>query len=225
MAAKKNAARKRDPDLGPYRNRIVGEGFANPEDLTANPDNWRIHPSPQQTALTEALSRLGWIQRVIVNKRTGHVIDGHLRCSLAMRDGAKVPVIYVDMSEAEEKIALATIDPLSAMAATDAEKLSDLIEDLDLPEGSALSEMLSDLLPNEPEKTKGAGEGARDDRGPAAGPGDVWQMGPHTLRCTKDAGANFAAVDAVLRQFFELTGIDPVRKSDDSPFSELSHGR
>jgi len=55
-----------------WRNRIVGTGEEAPDQLLANPGNWRIHPRAQQEALSDALEELGWIQQVVVNPRTGH---------------------------------------------------------------------------------------------------------------------------------------------------------
>ena len=73
------------------------------------------------------LEEVGWVQQVIVNKRTGNLIDGHLRCQLAAREGAQtIPVVYVDVSEDEEALVLATLDPIGAMAATDKQKLDEL---------------------------------------------------------------------------------------------------
>jgi hypothetical protein len=115
----------------PWRSRIIGHGEEAPDQLLANPENWRIHPRQQQDALAGVLSEVGWVQDVIVNRRSGHVIDGHLRVSLAIsRQEPSVPVVYVDLDEHEERLILATIDPLSAMAATDAEKLDELLRDV-----------------------------------------------------------------------------------------------
>lgn len=128
-----------------WKNRIVGEGEENPEQLLANPSNWRIHPKHQQDALEAVLNEVGWVQRVIVNQRTAHVVDGHLRVSLALRrDEKTVPVLYVDLSEQEEALILATIDPLSALAATDKEKLDELLREVETGE-PALQLMLSEL--------------------------------------------------------------------------------
>ena len=110
-----------------WKSRIVGEGTAKSTDLLANPFNWRIHPKPQQDALQAALTEIGWVQRIVVNKRTGHVVDGHARAKLAISNGEQdVPVIYVDLSEDEEKLVLATLDPICAMAATDQQMIDDL---------------------------------------------------------------------------------------------------
>ena len=69
---------------GQWRNRIVGQGEEAPDQLLANPRNWRIHPKAQQDALVSVLDQVGWVQEIIVNQRTGYVVDGHLRVSLAI---------------------------------------------------------------------------------------------------------------------------------------------
>lgn len=129
----------------PWQNRIVGHGEEAPDQLLANPGNWRIHPQFQQDALAGVLSEVGLVQNVIVNQRTGHLVDGHLRVSLALRTKQPtIPVVYVDLDEAEEALVLATLDPLSALAATDAEKLEALLHDVQTGE-EAVQEMLAGL--------------------------------------------------------------------------------
>ena len=114
-----------------WENRIIQEGEESPDQLLANPQNWRIHPKHQQDALETVMDRVGWVQRVIVNKTTGHVVDGHLRVAMAIsRNEKTVPVVYVEISPDEEALVLATLDPLSAMAGTDGEKLTELLRDL-----------------------------------------------------------------------------------------------
>ena len=65
-----------------WRNRITGHGQEAPDQLLANPRNWRVHPKAQQEALAAVLDQVGWVQDVIVNQRTGHVVDGHARIAL-----------------------------------------------------------------------------------------------------------------------------------------------
>lgn len=72
------------PSQTEWRNRIVEYGQEAPDQLLANPANWRIHPKSQQDALAGVLDQVGWVQTVIVNRQTGHVVDGHLRVSLAI---------------------------------------------------------------------------------------------------------------------------------------------
>lgn len=111
-----------------WNNRIVGHGEEAPDQLLANPRNWRIHPKAQQEALAGLLGQVGWVQDVIVNRRTGHVVDGHLRVALAIsRQEPSVPVVYVDLDEGEERLVLAALDPLAAMAGTDKAVLAGLV--------------------------------------------------------------------------------------------------
>jgi hypothetical protein len=78
------------------------------------------------------LDEVGWVQRVIVNKRTGHVVDGHLRVATAIsNDEPTVPVLYVDLTEEEEKKILLTIDPIAGMAAMDDEKFRELVAEVE----------------------------------------------------------------------------------------------
>ena len=111
-----------------WRNRIVGHGTEAPDQLLANPANWRIHPIAQRNALAAVLDSVGWVQGVIVNRTSGHVVDGHLRVALALsRDEPTLPVAYVELSADDEAIVLASLDPLAAMAGTDKEKLGELL--------------------------------------------------------------------------------------------------
>ena len=145
------------------RNRIVGHGEEDPASFVANPRNWRIHPKEQADALGAALAEVGWVQSVIVNRRSGFLIDGHLRVLEADRLGAKsIPVGYVDLSDEEEAKAIATLDPLAAVAATDSEKLKDLLAEIEA-EQPALQAMLDDLA-----ERSGLGSSASEEDDPGA---------------------------------------------------------
>lgn len=114
-----------------YINRIIETIEVNPREIVPNEKNWRRHPKHQKEAMNETLNEIGWIQDVIVNKRTGHLIDGHLRLELAIKNNEEsIPVKYVDLTEEEETKALITFDPLSSMAEIDRGLLDDLISSL-----------------------------------------------------------------------------------------------
>jgi hypothetical protein len=126
------------PPANAWRNRITGYGEVDPTQLLANPKNWRIHPESQQEALGAVLDLVGWVQvAAIVNQRTGFVVDGHLRVSLAIsRKEPSIPVGYVDLTDAEEDLILASFDPISGAAVTDSEKLNALLGGLDFANAS-----------------------------------------------------------------------------------------
>lgn len=137
----------------PWKNRIVGEDVVAARSLTANPSNWRTHPSGQRAALGQVLTEVGWVQSVIVNRTTGHIVDGHLRVEEAAARDEDVPVTYVDLTEDEERLMLLSLDPLAAMAEADATQLRSLLDGIDAT--ADLADLLSGLqdmvpLPTEP---------------------------------------------------------------------------
>lgn len=125
---------------GAWRNRIVRTGTEKAGQLLGNEMNWKIHPGAQQDAVRTLIGHdLGWLQTVLVNLRTAKVwgrdrrvetlLDGHLRAQLALQQGedTPVPVTYVDLTPAEERLALLTLNPTAAMAVADDEKLDALL--------------------------------------------------------------------------------------------------
>jgi hypothetical protein len=128
-----------------WQNRIVRSGMAPVDQIQFSGKNWRIHPQPQQDALVGVLSEVGWVQNVIINDRTGNLIDGHARVTVADRNGeTEIPAVWVDLSESEKALILATIDPLAAMAATDREQLDALLHEVSTGD-AAVQAMLDQL--------------------------------------------------------------------------------
>jgi hypothetical protein len=134
--------------LATWRNRIVGHGEEAPDQLLANPRNWRLHPKGQQDVMAQALDEVGWVTGVIVNRRTGFVVDGHLRVSLAIGRGeTSIPVQYVDLDEREEGIVLASLDPISAMAGRDGSLLAELVAGLEVDDGPLAALLAVTMVP------------------------------------------------------------------------------
>lgn len=76
----------------PWASRIVGHDVVQPDQLLANPLNARIHGKLQQDATAGNLDALGFVKSVVVNRATNRIVDGHLRVTLALRNGSPVPV-------------------------------------------------------------------------------------------------------------------------------------
>lgn len=120
---------------GKWESRIVGFAEVPPDQLLANPLNARRHPARQRDALRASLDRIGWVAPVIVNQRTGMMVDGHARVEEALSAGLDaVPVLTIDVSPEDERVMLATFDPISMIADTDREVLDALLEGLELPD-------------------------------------------------------------------------------------------
>jgi hypothetical protein len=165
-----------------WRNRITGSGEEAPDQLLANPANWRLHSRNQQAALAGALDTVGWVQQVMVNRRTGFVVDGHARVALAIsRHEPTVPVLYVDLAPEEEALVLATLDPIGAMATADEAKLNELLAEVTVDDAGLLR-LLGDLGPRKPGLTD-PDEVPEPSEEPYVKAGDLWVLGGHRLLC------------------------------------------
>jgi ParB-like chromosome segregation protein Spo0J len=171
-----------------WQNRITRYGEAAPGQLVANDKNWRTHPRAQQDALEGALRKVGIVQNVVVNERSGKMIDGHLRVQMAISSGQPtVPITYVNLSDDEEALILATIDPVTGLAGTDQKLLDSLITDIRLSDlgmdlGTGLNDLLNSLSPD-PSLASAQGE---DDvpavpENPVSRLGDLWLLGGHAV--------------------------------------------
>jgi hypothetical protein len=110
------------------KNRVKELRVVSASDLLPNPKNWRTHPKSQQDALRGVLAEIGMADACLARELPDGslmLIDGHLRAETAA--DAKVPVLILDVTEAEADKILATLDPLAAMADSDAAKLAELL--------------------------------------------------------------------------------------------------
>lgn len=111
-----------------WKNRIVGYEDRDPADLLANSKNWRMHGARQQQALQTAIGLVGFVDPVTVQQGTDMVVDGHLRVLLAMRHNEPtIPVQYVDLTDEEADLVLATFDPIGELAESDDAMLAELL--------------------------------------------------------------------------------------------------
>lgn len=121
-------SKKKSPPAPP-QNGIRELVWVEPSSLDENPLNWRKHPQRQQDAIGASIKANGWADTLLFNENTGRLIDGHARREVAIREGIdSVPVLMGWWTEEQEARLLATLDPLGAMAETDATALSDLTE-------------------------------------------------------------------------------------------------
>jgi hypothetical protein len=192
-----------------WRSRITASGEAAPTELKANAKNWRIRPKAQQQAMASVLSEVGWVQQLVVNRTSGNLIDGHLRLELALARGEPaIPVIYVELSDAEEGLILATLDPLAAMAETDQAKLIALLAGVTISQadlaalvkgmaGRPLGAPSPDSVPDVPDE-------------PYVQPGELWLLGEHRLLC-----GDATSADDVSRL---LDGAEPRLLVTDPPY-------
>lgn len=111
-------------------------------------------------ALRGSMKELGWLKTILVNKRTGHVLDGHARVKEALRLGLPtIPATILDLSEDEERLALAVLDPITEMATQDQAILGDLLGQVSTDD-AGLQALLDELAgdPSVPPDFHPAGE-------------------------------------------------------------------
>lgn len=129
-----------------WQNRIIDFGEAPANTFLAHEKNARRHPGKQRDALRGSLNTVGWIAPVIVSRQSGKVLDGHARIeeALTKNDEFLVPYVTVDVSEHEETVILATLDPITDLAVYDKEALDALLHEIQVGD-AGLQQMLSEL--------------------------------------------------------------------------------
>ncbi len=169
------------------RDRIKELRRVKASELIPNPKNWRTHPVAQQDALKGILAEVGFAGAVLVRELDDGslmLIDGHMRAEATTDQ--EIPVLILDVDEAESDKLLATFDPIAAMAESDAHALDALLRNVDTG-SEALSKMLAELA-------EGAGLYLDDKEviedevpeppvEPITKAGDLWLLGDHRVLC------------------------------------------
>jgi hypothetical protein len=138
--------------------------------IQADPRNWREHPPEQRSAMKAVLAEIGMADAVLAREGPDGkliLIDGHLRSDIV--GDAEIPVLVLDVTEAEAAKLLATLDPLAAMASANEDKLKELLNSVQF-ESPGLDGLLANLNSlagieidageEEEDETAGGGAGA-----------------------------------------------------------------
>lgn len=156
-------------------------------DLLPNPKNWRTHPRGQQDALRGVLAEVGYVDALLGRETPAGVmlIDGHLRAETT--PDMDVPVLILDVDEAEADKILLTLDPLAGLAGSDAGKLDDLLRSVETG-SEAVAKLLEDVAKEAGCEWAKNGEVVEDEvpeppADPVTKPGDLWLLGEHRLLC------------------------------------------
>ena len=127
------------------RDRIKSLRRVKASKLKANPRNWRRHPAEQRAALSGILEEVGYADACLARELSDgslELVDGHLRADLDPE--RKVPVLILDVDEAEAAKLLTVLDPLAGMAEANEEALGKLLAEIET-ESEALQAMLEGL--------------------------------------------------------------------------------
>ena len=124
------------------RDRIIDFRRVSANLLLPNPKNWRVHNNRQRNILKGILAEIGYADALLVRELPDgslQLIDGHLRAETTPNQ--QVPVLVLDLNDAEADKLLATLDPLAALADTDQTMLDDLLAQIET-ENIAVQEFL-----------------------------------------------------------------------------------
>jgi DNA modification methylase len=163
-------------------------------ELVHNPRNWRRHPKEQSAALKGLLAEIGYADALIARELPDGrlmLIDGHLRAETTKN--AMVPVLILDVTEAEADKLLLTLDPLAAMAQADRDQVMALLETV-RTDSVAVAALLERVAGQEAWQ---AIDGMREMVDPPAAinkadelktkwgteTGQLWQIGAHRVCC------------------------------------------
>lgn len=171
-------------------------------DLRQHPKNWRTHPKGQQAALRGLLKEIGYADACLAYVASDGVltlVDGHMRAGLD--PDQEVPVLVLDVNEAEAEKLLVTLDPLAALAGSDKAVVDGLLSRV-RSDQTAVQRMLDDLQDRVAASNPNAKERPSPDAVPdppakvITKPGDLWVLGEHRLVCGDSTKAE--VVEAVL---------------------------
>lgn len=132
------------------------------KELRKNPKNFRHHPMQQREAFRSVLNQIGFCGACLAREENGEVllIDGHMRAD-EVHEEAEIPCLILDVTAEEADLLLATHDPIGMMADNDSQQLYDLLQGVDVVDGSlhALWSEMIDKRGVELEATGPAAEG------------------------------------------------------------------
>jgi ParB-like chromosome segregation protein Spo0J len=131
------------------RNRIVDHVTVRAGDLVPHPLNFRRHPQHQREALAASLEEVGFARSLLGYKLPDgriQIIDGHLRAEHDPE--AQVTVELIDVSDEEARKLLLTLDPLAALAETDAQAAAELARLVET-DSEALDQLWQSLAAND----------------------------------------------------------------------------
>ena len=161
-----------------------------PAELVPADYNPRQIDNHQLEALKRSLDRWGFVEPVVMNKRTGRIVGGHQRVKAALALAVpEVPTVWVDIDEEGEKALNIALNQISGDWRED--KLALLLDELQ-GKGQSLEDLgfaqdrLDDLLAElrqGPELQGDLDEVPEPPAEPITQPGDLWQLGEHRLLC------------------------------------------
>ncbi len=145
---------------------------------------------PEYEKLKKSMETFGYVEPIVWNKQSGHVVSGHKRLKILQHQGeTEIECVVVDLDETEEKALNVALNKISGE--WDLPKLADLINELDNGifdislTGFDVAE-IEDLFSKVHDKDVQDDDFDVDEalKEPVISkPGDLWLLGRHRLLC------------------------------------------
>jgi ParB-like chromosome segregation protein Spo0J len=162
-------------------------------ELVPNPRNWRVHPKEQTAALKGLLQEVGYADALLARELPDGklmLVDGHLRAETT--PNVEVPVLILDVTEAEADKILLTLDPLAGMAEANKAAIEELLKTV-TTESEAVGALLERVAGQEGWQAFQPQEIVQDEvpidkaaelqKKWGTKIGQLWQIGDHRLVC------------------------------------------
>lgn len=169
--------------MSPWRDRIKRHVRVRAGDLVPHEANPRRHPAFQRRALEALYDQVGDARSLLAFELPDgrlKLIDGHLRASLD--PDREVTVEVLDVTEAEARVLLLSLDPLAALAENDAAALDDLRAKT-ATDSDALAEFWQRIEAGNRAVTERLAD-AESDKGPSRPPGEQYLI---LIECTDES--------------------------------------
>jgi DNA modification methylase len=147
---------------------------------------------PEYEAIRRSLEEFGFVEPLVWNKRTGHLVGGHQRFKILLARGVReVDVSVVDLPLEREKALNVALNKVGGE--WDDRKLGELLKELQALPGldetvtgfstREINALLRSLEPAKPEPDGNVDRAAVAAKGIKVVRGQVWQLGRHRLVC------------------------------------------
>ena len=147
---------------------------------------------PEYEKLKKSMETFGYVEPIVWNKRSGHVVSGHQRLKILQHQGqAEIECVVVDLDEQQEKALNITLNKVTGQ--WDLPKLADLISELDKGmfdisltgfDAAEIEDLFSQVHDKDvKEDDFDVDEALEEIEEPISQPGDLWLLGRHRLLC------------------------------------------
>ena len=122
-------------------------------DVKMNPNNPRSIGKEAMDGLRASFERFGYVEPIVWNKRTGHIIGGHQRYALLVESGiTEAVMVMADLSPEDELAATITLNNPEIEGQWN-DEASDLLHQLEMSDSNLFSNLKMDTLLTSLEKS------------------------------------------------------------------------